>query len=79
MLNACRRISTVVSTQIFKGAPLPLFTWGGVVLVFGGSVTYMIASQQGGAVKAPAQARRAKSRSVSPTRSRSTREGGKRE
>jgi hypothetical protein len=62
----------VVSTQIFKGAPLPLFTWGGVALVFGGSVTYMIASQQGkGAAKAPAtRASRAKSRSPSPSPSR---------
>ena len=35
----------MVSTQIFKGAPLPLFTWGGVALVFGGSIYYMMASQ----------------------------------
>ena len=32
----------MISTQIFKGAPLPLFTWAGVALVFGGSITYMI-------------------------------------
>ena len=40
-----RLISTVVSTQIFKGAPLPAFTWAGVALVFGGSVFYMLASK----------------------------------
>ena len=40
-----RLISTIVSTQIFKGAPLPLFTWGGVALVFGGSIGYMLAPQ----------------------------------
>ena len=35
----------MVSTQIFKGAPLPLFTWGGVALVFGGSIYYLVSSQ----------------------------------
>jgi hypothetical protein len=49
-------VSTIVSTQVFKGAPLPLFTWAGVAMVFGGSLAYMAASAS---ASAPAQKKKA--------------------